>query len=44
MTGRRIGTIVALILGALLLWAYIDGGEEPLRPISEVVELPEDAR
>lgn len=44
MTRRRIGTIGALIVGVLLLWAYIDGGEEPLRPISQEVALPEWAQ
>lgn len=29
------------LLAVLLVAAYIDGGEEPLRPISEDIELPE---
>jgi hypothetical protein len=40
MTGKRIGWIVALVL-ALLVYAWIDGGEEPLRPIVEPVSVPE---
>lgn len=40
--GRRavIAGLLAL-LGALLAWAWIDGGIEPVRPISETVVLPE---
>ena len=41
MTGRRIVWLVAALFAALLLYAWIDGGEEPLRPIAEPVELPE---
>jgi hypothetical protein len=40
MTGKRMGWIVALVL-ALLVYAWIDGGEEPLRPIVEPVSVPE---
>ncbi len=29
------------LLSILMVIAYIDGGEEPLRPISENVEMPE---
>ena len=36
--------IAALALVAVLIVAWIDAGEEPLRPISEAVELPENAR
>ncbi|ANY20410.1 hypothetical protein A6F68_01900 [Tsuneonella dongtanensis] len=28
----------------LLAYAWVDGGEEPLRPIAEPVEVPEVAR
>ena len=44
MNGRRIGWIAAALLGALLLYAWIDGGEEPLRPIVEPLPLPEGVR
>ena len=41
MTGRRIAGVVVALVAALLLYAWIDGGEEPLRPIAEPVSLPE---
>ena len=41
---RRIVVIVIGLVLAVLLYAWIDGGEEPLRPISEPVPLPERAR
>ena len=44
MSGRRIGWIAAALVGALLLYAWIDGGEEPLRPIVQPVPLPESVR
>ncbi|TAD73121.1 MAG: hypothetical protein EAY70_12775 [Sphingomonadales bacterium] len=31
----------ALVAGALLALAWLDGGEEPLRPIAEDIPLPE---
>jgi hypothetical protein len=43
MTGKRIGWIGAMVI-ALLVYAWIDGGEEPLRPIIEPVALPERAQ
>jgi hypothetical protein len=33
-----------LALGALLGWAWADGGERPLKPMAETVVLPEPAR
>lgn len=36
------GTAVMLL--ALIAFAWIDGGEEPLRPISEPVTLPGGGR
>ena len=33
-----------LALGALLGWAWADGGERPLKPMAETVVLPETAR
>ena len=41
MSGQRIAAIIALGLLALLVVAWIDGGEEPLHPIEQPVELPE---
>jgi len=32
---------VAVLVAALLLYAWIDGGEEPVRPIAERIDLPE---
>lgn len=34
---------VALALLLLLIYAWFDGGEEPVRPITQPVELPEQA-
>ena len=44
MNGRRIGWIATALLGALLVYAWIDGGEEPLRPIEQPVPLPGGVR
>jgi len=41
---RRIGWIAGAIVVALLAYAWIDGGEEPLRPIVEPVAVPEPVR
>jgi hypothetical protein len=43
MTGKRMGWIVALVI-ALLVYAWIDGGEEPLRPIVEPIAAPENGQ
>ena len=43
MTGRRIAGVVVALIVALLVYARIDGGEEPLRPLAEPVALPETA-
>lgn len=40
--GRKaVFAALAALLGILLAWAWIDGGVEPVRPISETVVLPE---
>lgn len=44
MKGQRIGMIAALILLLVMIAAWIDGGEEPLRPITRDVPLPESLR
>ena len=44
MSGRRIGWLAVALASALLLYAWVDGGEEPLRPIVEPVPLPENVR
>lgn len=43
MTGRRIVGVVVALVAALLIYAWVDGGEQPLRPIAEPVALPENA-
>lgn len=44
MSGRRIGWIAAALVAALLVYAWIDGGEQPLRPIVQPVAMPEGVR
>ena len=41
---RRIGWIAGALVVALLAYAWIDGGEEPLRPMVEPVPVPEHVR
>ena len=36
---RRIG-VGALAIIAILAWAWWDGGEQPMRPITQPIELP----
>lgn len=43
MTGRRIVWAVVALVAALLFYAWIDGGEEAVRPIAERIDLPETA-
>lgn len=43
MTGRRLGWVAAALVLLVLIYAYIDGGEQPIRPMMEPVELPEQA-
>ncbi len=35
---------LALMIAGLLIVAYIDGGEEPLRPISEEIAVAESVK
>lgn len=44
MKDRRIGWIAGAIVVLVLIYAWIDGGERPLRPIVEPVAVPETAR
>ena len=39
-----IAGVTALALAGLLGWAWANGGQQPLRPISEAVSLPGTAR
>jgi hypothetical protein len=41
---RQIGWIAGALVIALLAYAWVDGGEEPLRPIVEPVRVPEHVR
>ncbi|MFV0645184.1 MAG: hypothetical protein ACK5NN_11905 [Sphingomonadaceae bacterium] len=41
MTVKRAGLAILLLVLVILAYAWIDGGEEPLRPIEEKVALPE---
>lgn len=41
---RLLAGLGALLALALVMLAWFDGGEEPLRPIAEPVVLPEAAR
>ena len=40
---QRIGAGLAVIL-VVLVWAWWDGGEEPLHPMSQEIALPEAAQ
>ena len=42
MAGRRIAIGLAVLALAVLAYAWIDGGREPLRDISEPVPVPEE--
>ena len=44
MTGRRIGWIATALIALVLVYAWIDGGEEPLRPMSEPIAVPAGAQ
>lgn len=44
MRRRRISHIAGALVVLLLAYAWFDGGEEPLRPIAEPVEVPEPAQ
>lgn len=44
MKVRRIGWLAALLVALVLVYAWIDGGEEPIRPMAEPVALPEHAQ
>ncbi len=37
----RVGLMIALIISAILGLAWFDGGEEPIRPITQEIPVPE---
>lgn len=41
MSGRRIGWIAAAVTVLVLIYAWIDGGEEALHPIVQPIDVPE---
>ena len=41
MTDARLKWIAGGLVALVLVYAWIDGGEEPLRPIAQPVEVPE---
>jgi hypothetical protein len=41
---RRVGWIAGAVVAVVLVYAWIDGGEEPVRPIVEPVAVPEAAK
>lgn len=41
---RLVIGLVAIVILALLGWAWVDGGREPLREIVQSVPVPEIAR
>lgn len=38
---RRRGLILAMVMLAVIVLAWFDGGEEPLHPISQDIAVPE---
>lgn len=44
MSGKRVSLAIVLVALGLAFAAWIDGGEEPLRPISQSVQLPESLK
>ena len=44
MRGKSVVVTLALILLAILFAAWLDGGEETVRPMEEPVALPEAGR
>lgn len=41
---RTVVILAAVVVVALLVWAWLDGGREPLREIAVPVSVPERAR
>ena len=41
---RTVVILLVALLAALLAWAWVDGGREPLREIAQPVAVPESAK
>ncbi len=44
MTGRRMGWMAAALIALVMAYAWFDGGEEPMRPIAEPIDVPGGAQ
>ena len=44
MGRKRTLTVIAIVIAAVVAYAWIDGGREPQRMIEQPVSLPEGAR
>jgi hypothetical protein len=44
LNGKRLMNGAAVLVLAVLVWAWIDGGKQPLRDIAEPVAVPGAAR
>lgn len=44
MARKPIWLVAAAVLAVVLVWGYLDGGEEPLRPVVQDVAVPGQAR
>ncbi|MFM6832632.1 MAG: hypothetical protein ACKOVA_20190 [Novosphingobium sp.] len=45
LAGRnRILAMIAIVVTGLLVWAWIDGGQRELRPMSQDVKVPEQPK
>jgi len=44
MTGGRMSWMAAALIALVLLYAWIDGGEEPLRPMVDPIDVPAAAQ
>lgn len=43
-TGKAAAAVLIALVIAILAWAWVNGGREPLRPIVVPVAVPESAR
>lgn len=40
----RVVTVIVIVVLGLLVWAWVDGGERQLHPMSQDVSVPEQAK